>query len=102
MMKHVPSDEENRRFMMMAVEEAEIAIKSGDGTPFGGVIVQFLENSEPKFVRGHNLSYKNMDPTAHGEVCCTFLEYWKFCYFGDSINIIIGVPRKFDVRLVHR
>ena len=50
--------------MQEAFEEAEHGIKSGDGGPFGAVIVK-----EGKIIaRGHNEVVKTNDPTAHAEM----------------------------------
>ena len=50
--------------MQMAVEEALKGIRSGDGGPFGSVIVK-----DGKVVgTGHNKVVKDQNPTLHGEV----------------------------------
>ena len=52
------------RWMQAALEEAEKGIESGDGGPFGAVIVK-----EGKIVaRGHNEVVARNDPTAHAEM----------------------------------
>jgi len=51
-------------FMHAAIIESEKNLKTGDGGPFGAVVVK---NS--KIIgRGHNEVIKNNDPTCHGEV----------------------------------
>ena len=51
-------------FMHEAIIESEKNLKTGDGGPFGAVVVK---NS--KIIgRGHNEVIKNNDPTCHGEV----------------------------------
>lgn len=50
--------------MKEAVREAEKGIRSGEGGPFGAVIVK-----DGKIIgRGHNEVLKNNDPTCHGEI----------------------------------
>ena len=51
-------------FMLAAITEAENGIDSGEGGPFGCVIVK-----DGKIVgRGHNQVVKLKDPTCHGEM----------------------------------
>lgn len=51
-------------FMTEAIKEGEKGIFSGDGGPFGTVIVK-----DGKIVgRGHNMVLACNDPTAHGEI----------------------------------
>lgn len=52
------------KFMKIAIEEAEIGIKKGDGGPFGCVIVK----GGVIVGRGHNQVVKQKDPTCHGEM----------------------------------
>lgn len=52
------------KFMKVAVEEAFTAMRSGDGGPFGAVIVKDGEI----IVRAHNEVLKTNDPTMHAEV----------------------------------
>jgi guanine deaminase len=50
--------------MEQAIEEAQKGILSGEGGPFGSVIVK-----DGKVIgRGHNQVVKNNDPTCHGEI----------------------------------
>lgn len=54
----------DKPFLTMAVEEAYEGVRSGEGGPFGAVVVK-----EGKVVvRCHNMVLKNLDPTAHAEV----------------------------------
>ena len=50
--------------MEMALEEARKGIESGDGGPFGAVIVKDGE----VIGKGHNNVIKLQDPTCHGEI----------------------------------
>ena len=51
-------------FMLAAITEAENGIDSGEGGPFGCVIVR-----NGKIIgKGHNEVVKNTDPTCHGEM----------------------------------
>ncbi|MCR5192365.1 MAG: nucleoside deaminase [Bacteroidales bacterium] len=50
--------------MQMAIDEAMSGITSGDGGPFGSVVVK----EGIVIGRGHNRVLGNNDPTAHGEV----------------------------------
>ncbi|KAG6550313.1 hypothetical protein Mapa_008276 [Marchantia paleacea] len=51
-------------FLTKAVEEAYAAVSSGDGGPFGAVVVKDGEI----VVQCHNMVLRNTDPTAHAEV----------------------------------
>lgn len=54
----------NRNFMHLAADEAAKNLISGDGGPFGAVIVK-----DGQVVgRGHNEVLKNSDPTCHAEI----------------------------------
>ena len=50
--------------MELALEEAKRGVTSGDGGPFGAVVVR---NGEV-IASAHNMVLKNDDPTAHAEV----------------------------------
>ncbi len=51
-------------FMREAIIESEKNLKTGDGGPFGAVVV-----INGKIIgRGHNEVIKNSDPTCHGEI----------------------------------
>jgi guanine deaminase len=52
------------RYLGLAIEEAFKGMRSGEGGPFGAVIVR---NGEV-IGRGHNSVLKNHDPTAHAEI----------------------------------
>lgn len=52
------------KFMEIAAQEAASGVKSGDGGPFGAVIVQ---NGEV-VAQGHNRVLVDNDPTAHAEM----------------------------------
>lgn len=54
----------NIRFMEIAIEEAKKGIQSGDGGPFGAVIVKDSE----VIATGHNEVVGTNDPTAHAEI----------------------------------
>ena len=52
------------QYMKLALDEAYEGINSGDGGPFGAVIVK-----DGKVIgKGHNRVVKNADPTCHGEM----------------------------------
>ncbi|WP_456485686.1 nucleoside deaminase [Hydrogenimonas sp.] len=53
-----------KKFMEMALEEAQKGILKGDGGPFGAVIVKDGE----VIAAGHNEVVKSNDPTAHAEI----------------------------------
>lgn len=56
--------DKNIEFMQEAIKESALNLKSGDGGPFGAVIVK-----DGKIIaRGHNEVLKNNDPTCHGEM----------------------------------
>jgi len=51
-------------FLKMAVDQAFHAMRTGDGGPFGAVIIR-----DGKVIgKGHNTVLKSSDPTAHAEV----------------------------------
>jgi guanine deaminase len=54
----------DKKFMSLAIEEAEKGIRSGEGGPFGAVIVK----DNQVIGKGHNQVLKNNDPTCHGEI----------------------------------
>jgi guanine deaminase len=55
---------EHAEYLGKAIEEAFEALRSGDGGPFGAVIVR-----KGKIIgRGHNTVLADHDPTAHAEV----------------------------------
>ncbi len=62
-------------FMREAIIESEKNLKTGDGGPFGAVVVR-----NGKIIgRGHNEVIKNYDPTCHGEIqairdACKYLQ----------------------------
>jgi len=51
-------------YMKIAIEEANKAVESGEGGPFGAVIVKDGEI----VAQGHNEVIKTQDPTAHAEI----------------------------------
>ncbi|KAL5700577.1 hypothetical protein ACHQM5_026004 [Ranunculus cassubicifolius] len=54
----------DHKFLIKAIEEAYKAVDSGDGYPFGAVIVR----GDEVIVSCHNEVRKNTDSTAHAEV----------------------------------
>jgi guanine deaminase len=54
----------DKKFMSLAIAEAEKGIRSGEGGPFGAVIVK----DGQVIGKGHNQVMKNNDPTCHGEI----------------------------------
>ncbi|KAK8467950.1 hypothetical protein PHAVU_007G185701 [Phaseolus vulgaris] len=56
-------DRENM-FLTIAVEEAYKAVESGDGYPFGAVIVR----NDEIVASCHNMVSRNTDPTAHARL----------------------------------
>lgn len=52
------------KFMEMAIEEAQKGTESGDGGPFGAVIVK----NGKVIAKGHNEVVGSNDPTAHAEI----------------------------------
>ena len=53
-----------KKFMQMAIQEAQNGIRKGHGGPFGSVIVK----NGVVIGKGHNQVVKNNDPTCHGEI----------------------------------
>lgn len=56
---------EDRRFMALALEEAETGLAAG-GLPIGAVLVR----GDEVIGRGHNQRVQGGDPIAHGEMDC--------------------------------
>ncbi|XP_047311263.1 guanosine deaminase-like [Impatiens glandulifera] len=54
----------DHKFLREAVEEAYKGVDSGDGGPFGAVVVR----NDEVIVSCHNMVLHNTDPTAHAEV----------------------------------
>lgn len=54
----------DHKFLTRAVEEAYRGVESGDGGPFGAVVVR----DDEVVVSCHNMVLKHTDPTAHAEV----------------------------------
>ena len=54
----------HKAFLKLAIEEALEGMRTGDGGPFGAVIVQ----DERIIGKGHNTVLKSHDPTAHAEI----------------------------------
>lgn len=52
------------KFMQLAIDESRLGMESGDGGPFGCIIVK----GDEVISRGHNLVTSTNDPTAHAEV----------------------------------
>ncbi|MCK5134991.1 MAG: nucleoside deaminase [Bacteroidales bacterium] len=51
-------------YLKLAIDEASVGIKAGEGGPFGALIVK-----DGKIIgKGHNTVLKSHDPTAHAEV----------------------------------
>ncbi|XP_058754245.1 guanosine deaminase-like isoform X2 [Vicia villosa] len=59
-----PKEDRDNEFLTKAVEEAYKGVESGDGRPFGAVIVR----NDEVVVSCHNMVLRNKDPTAHAEV----------------------------------
>ncbi|KOM55068.1 hypothetical protein LR48_Vigan10g096000 [Vigna angularis] len=61
--EHFTEDRENM-FLTLAVEEAYKAVETGDGYPYGAVIVR----NDEIVASCHNMVGRNTDPTAHAEI----------------------------------
>jgi len=53
------------KFIIKSVKEAYEAVESGDGYPYGALIVR---NNHEVVVSTHNMILRNKDPTAHAEM----------------------------------
>uniref|UniRef100_A0A7S2TTV5 CMP/dCMP-type deaminase domain-containing protein n=1 Tax=Lotharella oceanica TaxID=641309 RepID=A0A7S2TTV5_9EUKA len=56
-----------KKYMDIAVQEAQEGVKRGEGGPFGAVIV---DSKGEVVARAHNMVLQTNDPTAHAEVTC--------------------------------
>ncbi len=54
-----------KKYMLMAIDEAKKAVKKKHGGPFGAVIVV-----NGKVFKAHNTVLKKKDPTRHAEINC--------------------------------
>lgn len=52
------------KFIIKSVKEAYEAVESGDGYPYGALIVQ----NDEVIVSCHNMFLRNKEPTAHAEI----------------------------------
>ncbi len=52
------------RWMTLAIRQSQLGIESGQGGPFGAVIV----HQGHVIAQGHNQVLSNLDPTAHAEI----------------------------------
>jgi len=98
-----PQSQDDQAFLDLAIDEACKGLKSGDGGPFGAVIV--LRGKV--IVQEHNRVLSTLDPTAHAEVvairkACEILQTHQLqdCFLYAScqviIIIIIGIGKGFD------
>jgi len=55
---------EHKKYLQLAIREASLGMRAGEGGPFGAVIVRDGEI----IGRGHNTVIHSHDPTAHAEV----------------------------------
>ncbi|XP_047157638.1 guanosine deaminase-like [Vigna umbellata] len=58
------SEDRENKFLTIAIEEAYKAVESGDGRPFGAVIVR----DDEIVASCHNMVLRNTDPSAHAEI----------------------------------
>ncbi|WVY98126.1 hypothetical protein V8G54_030277 [Vigna mungo] len=58
------AEERENKFLTIAIEEAYKAVESGDGRPFGAVIVR----DDEIVASCHNMVVRNTDPSAHAEI----------------------------------
>ncbi|XP_045808944.1 guanosine deaminase-like [Trifolium pratense] len=65
-MEHDASAAEDRdhKFLAIAIEESYKGVESGDGYPYGAVIVR----NDEVVVSSHNIVLRNTDSTAHAEM----------------------------------
>lgn len=68
------AEDKDNKFLMKAVKEAYKAVESGDGDPFGAVVVC----KDEIVVSCHNMISKHTDPTAHAEVIAIREVSYKF------------------------
>ena len=68
----------SNNYMNIALKEADQGVETGEGGPFGAVIVQYKETEAGAeagakatiVARSHNMVLQTNDPTAHAEVTC--------------------------------
>ena len=77
-------------YMALAIKEAQKGIESGEGGPFGAVIVK----DGVVIGQGHNEVIKEKDPTCHGEIMAIHAACKKLGTFDLSGSIIFttGYP----------
>ncbi|RHN80686.1 putative guanine deaminase [Medicago truncatula] len=59
------ANDRDSKFIIKSVKEAYEAVESGDGYPYGALIVR---NDHEVVVSTHNMVLRNKDPTAHAEI----------------------------------
>jgi len=59
------AEDRDSKFIIKSVKEAYEAVESGDGYPYGALIVR---NDHEVVVSTHNMVLRNKDPTAHAEI----------------------------------
>lgn len=64
-MPFIDANDDDRRFMALALEEAQLGYDEG-GVPVGSVLVE----QGKLLARGHNRRVQEGDPIAHGEMDC--------------------------------
>ena len=78
----------DHKFLTKAVEEAYKGVESGDGGPFGAVVVL----NDEVVVACHNMVLKHTDPTAHAEVTAireVSFFFFFFCSFYIYLRLIL-------------
>ncbi|PNX68088.1 tRNA-specific adenosine deaminase [Trifolium pratense] len=63
-MEHDASEDRDHKFLAIAIEESYKGVESGDGYPYGAVIVR----NDEVVVSSHNIVLRNTDSTAHAEM----------------------------------
>eukprot|EP00243_Klebsormidium_subtile_P002698 TRINITY_DN15477_c0_g1_i1.p1 TRINITY_DN15477_c0_g1~~TRINITY_DN15477_c0_g1_i1.p1 ORF type:complete len:214 (-),score=6.21 TRINITY_DN15477_c0_g1_i1:100-741(-) len=61
-------DELDYEFLSLAAFEAGQAVESGEGGPFGAVIVRNGDHGKEIVARAHNVVIATQDPTSHAEI----------------------------------
>jgi len=61
---YVAAEDRENMFLTLAVEEAYKGVESGDGYPYGAVIVR----NDEIVASCHNMVVRNTDPSAHAEI----------------------------------
>lgn len=91
--------EEDKKFMKMALEEAQKALEANE-VPVGCVVVHFHNSGQPEIVaHSHNMTNTLSDPLAHAEYLCIRRFVDEGLFNENNPNGLIGSNLTFYITL---